>query len=273
MTTVSLNAADLPDLHSQAPAIALPIRRIGHRGVRRPLRTADHAYPLMVTIDVGVGLHAGQRGAHMSRLIDVLPFGVETANLAAYVMSALESLRERTPDCRSWYIDAVGETVLDVSDGVKPITEQFSVAMDAEGEPSLSWTVTAKVALACPQAQAVIAFDREDIEIGRHPSHNQVCDISVRLVGLPAESSGLSAAAIVALAETCASGPVRERFKRRGEADVVTQIHHNARFAEDCLRMLASQVRELVPTAGLVECSIVNYESIFEYPLECVVEA
>jgi GTP cyclohydrolase FolE2 len=42
-------------------------------------------------------------------------------------------------------------------------------------------------------------------------------------------------------------------------------------FAEDALRMIADKTRAQFPTAARVTCQIVNYESIFEYPLRCVV--
>jgi GTP cyclohydrolase FolE2 len=42
-------------------------------------------------------------------------------------------------------------------------------------------------------------------------------------------------------------------------------------FAEDALRIIADKTRAQFPTATRVTCQIVNYESIFEYPLRCVV--
>jgi GTP cyclohydrolase FolE2 len=53
--------------------------------------------------------------------------------------------------------------------------------------------------------------------------------------------------------------------------DAVTAIHHHAVFAEDALRIIADKTRAQFPTATRITCQIVNYESVFEYPLGCVV--
>jgi GTP cyclohydrolase FolE2 len=78
---------------------------------------------------------------------------------------------------------------------------------------------------------------------------------------------------LLTVGEGAASGPVRELYKRRGEADAVTSIHHHAVFAEDALRTIAEKTRAQFPTAARVTCQIVNYESVFEYPLRCIVVA
>jgi GTP cyclohydrolase FolE2 len=83
--------------------------------------------------------------------------------------------------------------------------------------------------------------------------------------------AGHSLADLLAIGECAASGPVRELYKRCGEADAVTAIHPHAVFAEDALRIIADKTRAQFPTATRVTCQILNYESVFEYPLRCVV--
>jgi GTP cyclohydrolase FolE2 len=138
----------------------------------------------------------------------------------------------------------------------------------------VTWGAAFKVCLACPQAQSAIAFDRADVDnVGEHPSHNQVCDLEITVTGDLTTVAGRSLAELLAVGECAASGPVRELHKRRSEADAVTAIHHHAVFAEDALRTIAEKTRAQFPTASRVTCQIVNYESIFEYPLRCVVIA
>jgi GTP cyclohydrolase FolE2 len=261
-----------PDLHSQAPAVLLPVQSVGHRGVQRPL-VIDGA-PAMVTIDVAVGLLADQRGAHMSRLIDCLPQSGDFESARDMALQSHGALREVVVEAASWSIEASATRLLTVPDGVKPIDELCAVRQVEGGPVTVEWGVRLKVCLACPQAQAGIAHDRHDEEnVGMHPSHNQVCDLTVRITGAAGVAASLSADTLVEIAESHASGPVRERYKRRGEADCVTEVHHNARFAEDALRVLANDLRALCPDATVITCDIVNYESIFEYPLHCVVIA
>jgi GTP cyclohydrolase FolE2 len=263
------SAHALPDLHSQSPAVRVPVRAVGHRGVKRPLLIVDS--PAMAVIDVAVGLLPDQRGAHMSRLIDCLPQSGSAKSVRAYVTDCLRSLQDAVPDAASWSLRAEATRLITVVDGVKPIEEICWAFEQAGGATSLTWGVQLKVCLACPQAQAGVAFDRDDDNVGLHPSHNQVCDLKLMVTGDIDIASGLTALDLVDLAESSASGPVRERHKRRSETDFVTAIHHKAMFAEDALRNLSSVLRARCPEAAEITCEIVNYESIFEYPLHCVV--
>jgi GTP cyclohydrolase FolE2 len=162
--------------------------------------------------------------------------------------------------------------VLSVDGGFKPIDEICRLERIAGAEPVRTWGAGFKVCLACPQAQAAIAHDRDDDEhIGVHPSHNQVCDLLITVTGDQRSAAGQTVQSLLALGEGATSGPVRELYKRRGEADVVTLVHHNARFAEDALREITDKLRAECPEADQVTSEIINYESIFEYPLRCVV--
>lgn len=273
--TIALHTLGMPDLHDEQPALDLPIKMVGHRGVDRVLLLGTPPVPAHVRLNVSVGLGAGQRGAHMSRLIDCLPAAAAPGqNLADWMVDALDRLQAATPTSTNWHLDARTTAVLALPDGLKPVNEIVSLTRTGEAETRFEWGLAAKVALACPQAQAVIAHDRAADTRAEHPSHNQICDLTLECIfdHLPG-TLPFTLVGLLAEVESAASAPVRERQKRRGEADVVVALHENARFAEDALRRLASVVRSRVSDALCVRASIVNYESIFEYPLECVVEA
>ena len=174
------------------------------------------------------------------------------------------------PGAASWSVDARATIVLPHDGGFKPIEEICRI--EAAEQTEVTWGAAFKVCLACPQAQSAIAFDRDDMDnVGEHPSHNQVCDLEITVTGDLTTVAGRSLAELLAVGECAASGPVRELHKRRSEADAVTAIHHHAVFAEDALRIIADKTRAQFPTATRVTCQIVNYESIFEYPLRCIV--
>ena len=260
----------LPDLQSEVPDISIPVHSVGHVGVKRIVAIDEYDGAAMVVMDISVGLHAHQRGAHMSRLIECVDRPGPQPTVLDYVQGIFERLREAVPDAASWSIDARATIVLPHDGGFKPIEEICRI--EAAEHTDVTWGAAFKVCLACPQAQSAIAFDREDMDnIGEHPSHNQVCDLEITVTGDMATVAGRSLADLLTVGECAASGPVRELYKRRGEADAVTAIHHHAVFAEDALRIIAEKTRAQFPTAGRVTCQIVNYESVFEYPLRCVV--
>jgi GTP cyclohydrolase FolE2 len=262
----------LPDLQSEVPNICIPVHSVGHVGVKRIIAIDEHDSAAMVVMDISVGLYAHQRGAHMSRLIECIDRPGPQPTVLDYTQGIFERLRAAVPDAASWSIDAGATIVLPHDGGFKPIEEICRI--EAAERTEVTWGAAFKVCLACPQAQSAIAFDRDDMDnVGEHPSHNQVCDLEITVTGDLTTVAGRSLADLLAVGESAASGPVRELYKRRGEADAVTAIHHHAVFAEDALRMIADKTRAQFPTATRVRCQIVNYESVFEYPLRCVVIA
>ena len=73
-------------------------------------------------------------------------------------------------------------------------------------------------------------------------------DLEITVTGDLTAVAGRALADLLAVGECAASGPVRELYKRRSEADAVTAIHHHAVFAEDALRMIADKTRAQFPT-------------------------
>lgn len=258
--------ATLPDLHSQAPDVPLPVASVGHVGVKRPVLLGGD--PAFVTMDIGVGLAIDQRGAHMSRLISCAR-DRGAADLRAYVDEVLRELCRLTPGAPRWSVDAAAERLIGVDGGWKPVRELYRVGRVPLDPPEWTYGLALRVCMACPQAQAMIAHDAVDDEPGRHPTHNQVCDLTLHVSGVEADLPTLPE--LVAIAEQRASGPVREAHKRRSEADTVAALHERAAFAEDALRRMVVDLRRLAPDAREVRAEIVNHESIFEYPLHCLV--
>ena len=262
----------LPDLHSEVPNVCIPVHSVGHVGVKRIVAIDEHDTAAMVVMNISVGLHAHQRGAHMSRLIECIDRPGPHPTVLDYTHGIFERLQGAVPAAASWSVDTRATIVLPHDGGFKPIEEICRV--EATERIEVTWGAAFKVCLACPQAQSAIAFDRNDMDnVGQHPSHNQVCDLEITVTGGLTTVAGRCVAELLAIGECAASGPVRELYKRRGEADAVTAIHHHAVFAEDALRIIADKTRAQFPTAAAVNCQIVNYESVFEYPLRCVVTA
>ncbi len=272
---MTASVVDLPDLHSQEPSVLLPVESVGHVGVKRLISLTRPNRPAMVVMDIAVGLRAEQRGAHMSRLIECTTTPAEPEDLRHYTKMIFDRLRALVPDAASWQVSARAvQTVSVAGGGLKPIEEICEWRAEDGAEPTVTWGAAFKVCLACPQAQAAIAHDQDDLaNLGAHPSHNQLCDLEIVLSGAAEVAAAVTADELLAAGEEATSGPVRELFKRRGEADTVAAVHRDARFAEDALRDLAAKLRAGNPDATRVRVQIVNYESIFEYPLRCTVVA
>lgn len=272
---MTASVVDLPDLHSQEPSVLLPVESVGHVGVKRLVTLTRTNRPAMVVMDIAVGLRAEQRGAHMSRLIECTVIPDEPEDLRHYAKMIFDALRTLVPVAASWQISCrATQTVPVPGGGLKPVEEICEWRAEEGADPTVTWGSAFKVCLACPQAQAAIAHDQNDLDnLGAHPSHNQLCDLEIVLSGDAEVAAGTTVDDLLVTGEEATSGPVRELFKRRGEADTVAAVHRDARFAEDALRDLASKLRAGHPDASRVRVQIVNFESIFEYPLRCTVVA
>ncbi|MBV9013010.1 MAG: GTP cyclohydrolase I FolE2 [Pseudonocardiales bacterium] len=263
---------DLPDLHSETPKVPFPVESVGHVGVKRFISLTQADRPAMAVMEITIGLRAEQRGAHMSRLIECTKTPAAPHDLRHYVKMVFDGLRRLTPTAASWRISCRASMTVPVEGGLKPIEEICEMYAAAKQEPRIRWGGAFKVCLACPQAQAVIAHDRDDLANAFcYPSHNQLCELEILLSGSTEVASGQTVDGLLAMGEEAASGPVRELHKRRCEADVVAAVHRRALFAEDALRDITVKLRADHPDAIEVRTQIVNFESIFEYPLRCTV--
>ena len=160
----------------------IPVHSVGHVGVKRIVKIDEHDSAAMVVMDISVGLHAHQRGAHMSRLIECIDRPGPQPTVLDYAQGIFERLRDAVPGAASWSVDARATIVLPHDGGFKPIEEICRI--EAAERTEVTWGAAFKVCLACPQAQSAIAFDREDLDnVGEHPSHNQVCDLEITVTG------------------------------------------------------------------------------------------
>ena len=150
----------LPDLHSEAPSIGIPVHSVGHVGVKRIVAIDEHDSAAMVVMDISVGLYAHQRGAHMSRLIECIDRPGPQPTVLDYAQGIFERLRDAVPGAASWSVDARATIVLPHDGGFKPIEEICRI--EAAERTEVTWGAAFKVCLACPQAQSAIAFDRDD---------------------------------------------------------------------------------------------------------------
>src|ERR1700729_2280800 len=113
----------LPDLHSEAPSTSIPVYSVGHVGVKRIVAIDEHDSAAMVVMDISVGLHAHQRGAHMSRLIECIDRPGPQPTVVDYAQGICERLRDAGPGAASWSVDARAILVLRHHGGFKPIEE------------------------------------------------------------------------------------------------------------------------------------------------------
>jgi GTP cyclohydrolase FolE2 len=264
---------NLPDLHSQLPAVRIPVASVGHLGVKRIVPIEELGTAAMFVMDIAIGLLPSQRGAHLSRLIECIDRPGSYRRTRDYAHGIFERLIQAVPTAASWSLYSTATLILPQEGGLKPIDEIYRLEKGSATSVTATWGAAFKVCLACPQAQAAIAFGLQDSNIGSHPSHNQLSELEISITGDATIGTGHAVSEFLAIGEEAASGPVRELYKRCDEARAVSAVHQRAVFAEDALRSIADKLRTEFPESHRVTCRVVNYESIYEYPLSCTVTA
>ena len=242
----------LPDVQAErTPEASAPLRRVGVREVRRPLRALGAS--TVATIELGVSLAAEDRGAHMSRFAE-----------------ALEDLGELTPETlRAFLGDLRGRMGAAEAEarfafplflpreapvsGARGLLDVDVALLGAEGRGVEAARVDrsgeVSVASLCPCSRA-------GSDYGAHNQRGRVrMDVTLRHAAIPEVSE------LVAIAERNASAPVYPALKREDERVVTMAAYDRPAFVEDMVRGVARELREDPRIAGFT-VRVVNAESI-----------
>jgi GTP cyclohydrolase I len=266
----------LVDMQSAPPERRMPLGAVGVTDLRYPIVVLDRMRSKQETVaalSMAVDLPAAQRGAHLSRLLEVLAeagdeLTVRTAR--RLIHATLDRLGASNAMIQATFPYFV-EKVAPVSGARGLLDVRCTFSFNGDGE-SLRFvlTVTVPVTTLCPCSKAVSDYG----------AHNQRCEVTISLA--PASSDGLDddelvwIEDVVGLAERHASAPIYPVLKRPDERFVTMQAYDNPAFVEDVVRGVADElatdrrVAEFFVEASSDE-SIHNHRAFarFGHPLLC----
>jgi GTP cyclohydrolase I len=259
-----MSAAELPDLQSSEPHQPIAIDAVGISGLRHPVVVLDRIRAKQETVaslTMSIDLPASQRGAHLSRFLDVLSDadGELTVRTAQRLLAALT--------------DRLGGTTATIDAAFPYFVERHAPVTGARGlldvQCSFSFrggaeamdfvlTVTVPVTTLCPCSQAVSDYG----------AHNQRCDvaISVRTATMddPTDDEIVWIEDLVELAERHGSAPIYPALKRPDERFVTMQAYDNPAFVEDVVRGVAAELASDHRVAGFC-VEVASDESIHNH--------
>ena len=255
---------NLPDIQSIADHRALPITRVGIKGLVHPIEIQTPDGEIQHTIasaEMSVGLRADVKGTHMSRFIEVLQ-----AHRDSFDARGIRRLLERTLE----RLDATtGRVELSFPyfiskrapvSGVESLLD-YDVTlrgdMDRPNRYTFSLTVTAPVTSLCPCSK----------EISAYGAHNQRSHITIRAQTL----ADLSIEELVEVAEQEASCPIFGLLKRPDEKWVTERAYDNPKFVEDLVRDIALRLNRDDRIVAYRVASE-NFESIHNHSAYAVIE-
>lgn len=252
-----LSADARTDIPSLPPAIPVAVCA-GIEGVRVPLRTADGWPVVSADLDIAVLLDAQRRGAHMSRLQELV--GNQGRIVHQDPVSFARVLAEGAASgqtCNGARVTVRAVQQPPITSGVTGRASSLDVATEvtvehaADASVYTSLSVTAQVMTSCP---CTVTFSRLKSErvAGRQYgpempptfTHSQPGELTVKI-----ETGGPAPVRPEALLETMQSCAIlREAvLKRPDEHDLVERSHRRPQFTEDLVRETAVAVAAILP--------------------------
>jgi GTP cyclohydrolase I len=241
MNPAFLKASAMPDVQSTLDERALPIERVGIRGVRHPLtiRSKTGNFPSVGLFEMDVALPAHVKGTHMSRFMALLQkqdIVVDSTSVVAMVREMLPLLDAKEGHVQFTYTHFVKKAA--------PVSGVESL-MDYE----VTWIATAKqntagssdVELALRAQVPVMSLCPCSKEISDFGAHNQRSHVTMSVV-LDADTK-MTVEDLVSAAESEASSELWGLLKRPDEKWVTEHSYSNPKFVEDLDREVAGNLK------------------------------
>lgn len=244
------------DVQAHADLRQITIDAVGIKGLRYPVRIRDQRGEIQHTVaelTLTVNLASEQKGAHLSRLIQLLdnqPIECSSTALrrtAKLMVKKMEADRGRLEILFPYFL----EKRAPVSGERSLMDYQVSVVVDVvRSQVEMTTQVCVPVTSLCPCSK----------RISERGAHNQRSHITLWVKC----GEFLLIDDLIALAEGEASAPLYALLKRGDEKHVTEHAYDNPKFVEDTVRDIAARlVQDSRITHYVVECE--NFESIHNH--------
>ncbi|MBP5519562.1 MAG: GTP cyclohydrolase I FolE2 [Treponema sp.] len=244
------------DIQSEEDTRAVPLKKVGVKGVKYPVTVLDKNSKTQQTtacVDLFVNLPHNYKGTHMSRFIEVF-HKYHTDLSMHHFLDMLEEIRVKLDAQRAfgrvsfpYFIEK--QAPVSGACGIM----QYSCSYDGEvcegGERKFYVSIQVPVATLCPCSKA----------ISEYGAHNQRGIVSVRLQ----YNDFFWIEDVIETIEKCASTPLYTLLKRKDEKFVTEHAYENPRFVEDVVREVYLGLKKLGFKKFSVEAE--NDESIHNH--------
>ena len=248
----------MKDIHSESDARNIKIDYIGIDELRMPVVFAsdNRIYNSIATINSGVSLEKNQKGAHLSRIVEVfnekLDDGLLTISKLDDVLDELSKRVESDDVFLDIKMPLLMTSVSPVSKKlsyVDTLVELSSCKCNNEIEKKLG--VSLNGAMCCPNSKA----------ISNYGAHSQRCLLKVTFNG---NINNIVIEDVVACMESSFSAPVRSVVKSIDEKYLTERAYENPKFSEDLIRDALLGLSSLYSDVG-IEAESINFESIHSH--------
>ncbi len=217
------------DIQSEEDTRAVPLAKVGVKGVHSPVTVLDKnskQQQTTATVDLYVNLPHNYKGTHMSRFIEVFHKYHEDISMHHF-LDMLEEMRGKLFAQRAfgrvefpYFIEK--KAPVSGAAGIMQYICSYDGEVSEEGERKFYVSIQVPIATLCPCSKA----------ISEYGAHNQRGTVSIRL--LYKEFFWIED--IIDMIEKCASTPLYTLLKRKDEKFVTENAYDNPRFVEDVVR-------------------------------------
>lgn len=229
----------LEDVHRTPSTRQIALNLVGINEIRYPITVTDQngdSQETIATMNLGVSLPEHEKGAHMSRFVEMISDGFGPVNLAEMpqllksICSRLESDNAHIEIKFPYFLERTAP-----ASGAKALMDyecSYSGSVDSSGS-TYKLGVRVPVASLCPCSKAISDY-------GAHNQRGYV-DVQVSVIDL---QNPIWISDLVEISEKSASAPVYPILKRTDERFVTMQAYENPVFVEDIVREVAYQLAE-----------------------------
>jgi len=262
LNTSFLKTNALPDVQSNQDGRALPIERVGIRGIKQPvlMRSSNGSFSTVASFEMDVALPADKKGTHMSRFVSLLEQdrkeidSASVATMAKEMLPLLQAKQGRIQMCYTHFVKKIApvSAVQSWMDYQVTYLAEAKQGVDEQIEVDLYLQAVVPVMSLCPCSK----------EISDYGAHNQRSHITM-LVKLDSDAQ-LTVEELVRIAESEASSELWAILKRPDEKWVTEHAYENPKFVEDLVRDVACRLKNDQRILSLM-IEAENFESIHNH--------
>jgi len=226
------------DIQSEEDTRAIPLQKVGVKGVKYPVTVLDKSAAKQHTtasVDLFVNLPHNYKGTHMSRFIEVFHKYHEDISMHHF-LDMLEEMRTKLTAQKAfgriefpYFIEK--KAPVSESAGIMQYKCSYEGEVSEGGDRKFYISIQVPVATLCPCSKAISDYG----------AHNQRGLVSVRLL----YKDFFWIEDVIKMIEECASTPLYALLKRQDEKYVTEHAYDTPRFVEDVVREVYLGLKKL----------------------------
>lgn len=248
----------LVDIHKNKDLRNIEVNNIGICYYKLPIifKNKSNIFPTIATITSTVVLDRNLKGAHLSRISEVINDSLINKNISlGDINDITKEVAERSETKGANLIlsfDLINKRLTPVSKKDSYLSSKITIISDIFDKSVSNKLIVETVGtMLCPCSKA----------ISKYGAHNQICNLKVSLTG---NIESIDVEKIIDIMEQQFSSPVYSTVKREDEKYITEKAYENPKFSEDLIRDTIIAIHNYYSACD-IRVELVNNESIHQH--------